>query len=140
MFRGPAVKPLAVPPRNMPPGTLPVAGGEPPMRRGVAEAVLHNPLPATEAHLAHGEWLFQTYCMPCHGKGGNGDGPVAFQMIIPPPDLTFAQPSQRSDGYLYATIRNGGVVMPAYADAMSVEERWQVVLYLRKLQGLLEGP
>jgi len=65
---------------------------------------------------------------------------VAFQMIIPPPDLIFAQPSQRSDGYLYATIRNGGVVMPAYADAMSVEERWQVVLYLRKLQGLLEGP
>ena len=69
-----------------------------------------------------------------------GNGPVAFLMIVPPPDLTFAQPSQRSDGYLYATIRNGSIVMPSYRDAMSIKERWQVVLYLRKLQGLLEGP
>jgi hypothetical protein len=61
-------------------------------------------------------------------------------MVLPPPDLTFAQPAQRSDGYLYATIRNGSIVMPAYGDAMSADERWQVVLFLRKLQGRLGGP
>jgi mono/diheme cytochrome c family protein len=140
MFRGPAVKPLAVPPRNVPPGALPIAGGEPPMSRGLADGTLENPLPPTPTHLARGAWLFQTYCMPCHGMSGAGAGPVAFQMIVPPPDLTFAQPAQRSDGYLYATIRNGSIVMPAYGDAMSAEERWQLVLYLRKLQGRLEGP
>ncbi|MGD2063742.1 MAG: cytochrome c [Nitrospirota bacterium] len=140
LFRMPSVRPLAVPPRNMPPGTLPVAGGEPAMSRRMADGTLHNPLAPTESHLQRGEWLFQTYCMPCHGKDGAGDGPVARLMVLPPPDLTFAQPAQRSDGYLYATIRNGSIVMPAYGDAMSADERWQVVLFLRKLQGRLGGP
>jgi mono/diheme cytochrome c family protein len=140
MFRGQAVQPLAVPPRNLPSGILPTHGGTPPMSRAAADGTLHNPLPPSAAHLAHGKFLFETDCMPCHGRQGTGDGPVAFQMIVPPPDLTFAQPAERSDGYLYATIRDGGVVMPAYDDAMSAEERWEVVLYLRQLQGRLPAP
>jgi hypothetical protein len=65
---------------------------------------------------------------------------VAFQMIVPPPDLTKAQPAERTDGYLYATIRNGSIVMPTYGDAMSSTERWEVVLYLRHLQGKANMP
>src|SRR5207245_4067729 len=38
------------------------------------------------------------------------------------------------DGYIYGYIRNGGVWMPAYNDAMSSTERWQVVLYVRDLE------
>jgi mono/diheme cytochrome c family protein len=140
MFRGAAVQPLAVPPRNLPSGTLPTHGGAPPMSREVADGTLHNPLAASPEHLTHGQFLFETNCMPCHGSGATGDGPVAFLMILPPPNLTVAQPAERTDGYLYATIRNGGVVMPSYADAMSAEERWEVVLYLRQLQGRLQGP
>lgn len=140
MFRGPAVQPLAVPPRVMPSGTLPVHGGEPPMTREEAADSRHNPLTPTAAHLQHGASLFATNCAPCHGDGGKGNGPVAFQMIVAPPDLTTAQPAERTDGYLYATIRNGGVVMPAYGDAMSAEERWEVVLHLRQLQGRPSAP
>jgi len=136
MFRGQSVQPLALPPRNMPPGTLPVRG-EPPMNRKQADGTLHNPLTPTAAHLSHGEALFQTNCVPCHGRTAQGNGPVAFQMLIPPPDLTTAQPAERTDGYLYATIRNGSIVMPAYGDAMSSDERWELVLYLRQLQGKL---
>ena len=136
MFRSPAVQPLALPPRNMPPGTLPV-GGEPPMNRTQADGTLRNPLMQTAAHLSPGEALFQTHCAPCHGRTAQGNGPVAFQMPIPPPDLTTRQPAERTDGYLYATIRNGSIVMPAYGDAMSPEERWDLVLYLRQLQGQL---
>src|SRR5919197_5680895 len=135
MFRGQSVQPLAVPPRTMPPGTLPVRGGELPMSREKADGTLQNPLSPTAAHLSHGEELFQTNCAPCHGKTARGDGPVAFQMIVPPPDITSAQPAERTDGYLYATIRNGSIVMPAYGDAMSPDERWELVLYLRQLQG-----
>lgn len=138
MFRGPAVQPLAVPPRNMPSGTLPVRGGEPPMSREEAAAVLENPLSPTPERLKHGEALFQIYCMPCHGATGEGNGPVASQTILPPADLTSGQPEQRTDGYLYATIRNGSIVMPAYPDAMSSTERWELVWYLRQLQGKLE--
>ncbi len=137
MFRGPTVQPLAVPPRVMPSGTLPVHGGEPPMAREEAAGRRRNPLTPTAVHLQHGEQLFAANCAPCHGASAKGNGPVAFQMIVPPPDLTIAQPAERTDGYLYATIRNGSIVMPAYGDAMSAQERWEVVLYLRQLQGRL---
>lgn len=134
MFRGAAVQPLAVPPRVMPAGTLPIRGGEPPMAREVAAATLTNPLAPTTAHLAHGQRLFTSNCAPCHGATGMGDGPVADHTLIPAANLTLGQPTERSDGYLYATIRNGSVVMPAYGDAMSPTERWELVLYLRRLQ------
>lgn len=140
MFRGPAVQPLAVSPRNMPAGTFPQHGGEPPMTRQEAAVSLQNPLSPTATRLDHGKALFATYCAVCHGATGKGDGPVASQMIIPPPNLTTAQPAERTDGYLYATIRNGSIVMPAYDDAMSAAERWQVVLYLRHLQGKVHMP
>jgi mono/diheme cytochrome c family protein len=134
MFRGASVQPLAVPPRVMPDGTLPMQGGEPPMSREEAATVMKNPLVATPAHLQRGEHLFTTHCAPCHGATGTGDGPVASHTIVPAANLTLGQPTERSDGYLYATIRNGSIVMPAYGHAMSSEERWQVVLYLRDLQ------
>ncbi len=134
MYRGESVQALAVPPRVMPAGTLPVQGGEPPMAREEAARVLHNPLTATPEHLRHGQSLFQETCAPCHGTGGRGDGPVRHQTILPPADLTAGIAIQRSDGYVYGTIRNGGIVMPAYADATSAEERWELVLYVRALQ------
>jgi mono/diheme cytochrome c family protein len=134
MFRGASVQPLAIPPRVMPGGTLPVRGGEPPMSREKAAGVLANPLFPTPARLHDGEHLFRTHCLPCHGSAGMGDGPVATHTLIPAANLTLGQPTERSDGYLYATIRNGSIVMPAYGDAMSPEERWELVLYVRDLQ------
>ena len=128
MFRGASVQPLAIPPRVMPAGTLPMHGGEPPMSREDAAVLLENPLLPTPAHLHHGEFLFATYCAPCHGSAGMGDGPVASHTLVPAANLTLGQPTERSDGYLYATIRNGSIVMPAYGDAMLSEERWQLVL------------
>ncbi len=110
------------------------------MSRAAADGVLRNPLVPSSEHLEHGRFLFETNCMPCHGSRATGGGPVAYQMAVAPPDLTAAQPAQRTDGYLYATIRNGGVVMPAYGDAMSAEERWEVVLYVRHLQGKVSAP
>jgi hypothetical protein len=134
MFRSQAVQPLARPPRVMPDGTLPSSGGEPPMSRSEAAVALKNPLPATPDALRHGKVLFDTDCAPCHGATAMGDGPVADHTAVPATDLTAGPLAARSDGYLYATIRDGGSVMPAYADAMSATERWQVVLYLRQLQ------
>jgi mono/diheme cytochrome c family protein len=130
MFRGQA---MARSPRVMPPGTLPI-NGEAPMTREVAAATLHNPLKPDAAALAAGKSLFDNNCAVCHGGTARGDGTVGFLLRIPPADLTRGVPAQRSDGYIYATIRDGSYVMPSYADAMSPDERWKVVLYLRSLQ------
>jgi mono/diheme cytochrome c family protein len=43
-----------------------------------------------------GEADFNMYCADCHGEDGRGNGPRAFGLSIPPPDLT--KLAQRHDG------------------------------------------
>lgn len=35
-----------------------------------------------------GEVIFQSYCVACHGAGGQGDGPLAADLPVAPVDLT----------------------------------------------------
>ena len=51
---------------------------------------------AEELSTSTGAQLFQRYCASCHGKGGEGDGPVAPFFKLLPPDLTLM--SRRSGG------------------------------------------
>jgi len=134
MFRGPAPQPLAVSPRVMPEGTLPV-DGMPTMSLEDMTIKLHNPLqPPTPQDLAHGKDLFLTDCAPCHGDTGAGDGPVAHLLQHPPKNLLTGVSKNLPDGYIYAYIRNGGIWMPSYGDAMNSNERWQVVSYVRSME------
>lgn len=138
MYRGATVQPLSDAPRDMPAGTLPVASGgalpELPMSRDEATAREHNPLQATPENLAAGKNLYANNCAPCHGDSGHGDGPVVHLLKTKPKDLVSGDSKDRPDGYIYGTIRDGGTAMPSYADAMSVHERWQVVMFVRSLQ------
>jgi cbb3-type cytochrome c oxidase subunit III len=136
MYRGQAVQPLAVAPRVMPPGTVPTRGGDSSASR-IASIRLPNPLPPTRDNAARGAQLFETTCAPCHGSAGKGDGPVKFLLRVPPTDLTGEAVTGMSDGYIYGTIRYGSIAMPSYADALSASERWEVVLFVRSLQGRL---
>lgn len=121
--------------------SVPTDGIEPPgsarigarMRAGMR---LRNPVAATPESIRNGKTLFGTYCATCHGPHGRGDGPMVGK-VMPSSDLHTARLRNQRDGYLYATIRSGGLVMPAYAHALSVEERWDVVNYLRALQRTL---
>jgi mono/diheme cytochrome c family protein len=151
MFEGPAVQPLAMAPRMMPDGTLPVDGlhynvhyGQPqgmpntkaipPMKLELMTVRLHNPLGPTRENLAHGKVLFETECAPCHGMTGKGDGSVVHLLQHKPANLLTGVSKNLPDGYVYGYIRNGGIWMPSYDDAMSSAERWQIVLYMRDLE------
>jgi len=94
-----------------------------------------NPVKATESSVTQGRQHFQTFCTPCHGpeaKGGT-TGPVATK-FIPTPDLTNPElQRQRTDGYWHSYIVVGGAVMPAYGEALSSQEAWHIVNYLRSL-------
>lgn len=109
-------------------------GGEPPLSRDEAGERLTNPLPASPETLARGRRLFDIYCLTCHGASGMGDGQVGVKFGFPVPPLLDAAVVERPDGYLYGTIRDGGFVMPKYAEVMSPEERWAVVHHMRSLQ------
>ncbi|HSF07644.1 MAG TPA: c-type cytochrome [Methylomirabilota bacterium] len=120
----------------MPAGVVP-RGGElilPREQRDVA-AKRPNPVKTTPASIAIGKQHFTTFCAPCHGPEAKGGvtGPVAAK-FIPPPDLTNAElQRQRTDGYWHSYILAGGAVMPGYVEALSAEEAWHVVNYLRSL-------
>jgi mono/diheme cytochrome c family protein len=47
-------------------------------------------------HSVKGADLFGTYCAPCHGVNGTGNGPAASALKKRPPDLT--RIAQRNDG------------------------------------------
>jgi mono/diheme cytochrome c family protein len=95
-----------------------------------AHTRIHNPLPADSNVVATGDRFFGLYCTPCHGPGGEGDGPVT-EKFIPPPPL-FPLVDDRSDGYLYGTLRFGGSIMPPYGDELRDTEIWSIVHYLRR--------
>jgi S-disulfanyl-L-cysteine oxidoreductase SoxD len=118
----------------MPSDTMPVDRGEPPMSTEQMTVRLKNTLPSTPENLVRGKALFLTNCAPCHGESGLGNGPVAHLLKDQPKNLVTGQSKDLPDGYIYGVIRNGIVLMPSYADAMSSSERWQVVLYVRSLQ------
>jgi cytochrome c553 len=134
MYRGPEVQPYAEEPRVTPADTLPVHGGEPPMSLEQATIKMHNPLQQSPENLAEGRDQFNTYCAPCHGESGQGNGPVAHLLGKPPKNLVTGTSKDLPDGYLYGAIRDGILSMPSYAEEMPVEQRWQVIMYIRSMQ------
>ncbi len=101
------------------------------------EGITQNPVNPTEASLQNGQRLFINFCAPCHGPQGKGDGPVIKKGFYPV-DLTAPGTQARTDGYIFAYIQYGGIVMmPSYRESISSHQAWEVVNYVRKLQGKL---
>lgn len=139
MHRGLAIQPYKMPvPRPPVPGTVPVTGLEPPLLITPANLPvidrLANPTDQTAASLDAGKVDYDVYCTPCHGGTGAGDGPVNEKLLVTPSLLT-DQARGYTDGYLYTIIRHGRGIMPAYGDRIPPERRWNVVNYVRMLQG-----
>ena len=130
---------------ELPAESVPADGGELDGPADLAELVrarlkageqLSNPLGAEDADDARAAEMYDIYCRVCHGVAGAGDGSVGLKYNPQPMDLTLPYVQQQSDGQLYYTITHGGVIMPSYRFAMSKEDRWRIVQYLRT--GLLE--
>ena len=114
-----------------PAGTVPRSGGELLVARELYNT-RKNPVPNSPESVTRGRHLYEIYCTPCHGPGGKGDGLVT-PRFIPPPDLTSAQIQGRTDGHIAYYIGYGGAIMPAYGEAVSVDERWDLVNFVRSL-------
>lgn len=100
-----------------------------------AEANLKNPLPNDAQTVALGEKMFNTYCIPCHGAAAKGDGSIT-DLYPKPPDITAEIYQKRGDGFFFHRITFGANIMPGYGHATAPQERWAIVHYLRKLQGV----
>ena len=69
-------------------------------------ALVTNPTPISEASLINGRKNYQTNCAVCHGPLGKGDGSATKYGMVPIPIIGDVS-KVRSDGYLYALMRNG---------------------------------
>lgn len=139
MHYGLAVQPYKWPvPRPPVEGTVPVTGAEvpTPITRANLPMIdaMQNPVPQTARSLERGKLRYEVYCQPCHGAGGAGDGPVNEKLLVTPSLLT-DQAKRYTDGYIHAIVRHGRAIMPAYGDRVPGDERWDVVNYVRLLQG-----
>jgi len=101
------------------------------------------PAAAKDADTAGRTMYEESGCLRCHGNQGRGDGQSAPTLKddwghpIKPADLTqrwtWRGGGSRAD--LYRTISTGfnGTPMPSYADALTPEQRWQLVDFIVSL-------
>ena len=83
--------------------------------------------------IATGAGLYRTHCAACHGATGAGDGPAGRSLPRPPADLRAPHTAQHTAGDLFWWISQGISQMPAFDDRLTVEERWDLVNFLRAL-------
>ena len=84
--------------------------------------------------VGRGASVFTTFCQPCHGAGGKGDGPVALRGYPPPASLIAEKAVQLTDDQIFQILTSGRVNMPSYASQISREDRWNAVAYVRAVQ------
>jgi cytochrome c len=100
------------------------------------EKMRKNPVRFTELSVDRGKQLFQTQCVLCHGVNADGKGDFAGVYGVHPPDFT--RPgvlSKRTDGELFFIIGAGSEKMPGKHVQLSEKQRWDVVNYLRAVEG-----
>jgi mono/diheme cytochrome c family protein len=135
----------ATPSRGMPQGSVPVTGvavaswqvGYDPLPGTIDSlAGTRNPVEADARSLENGRKVYAINCAVCHGYLGDGDG--AMRQLNPmygfSPSLLTDITMARTDGYLFGMMRNGRGLMPPQ-NRIPERDRWDVVNYLRGLQG-----
>ena len=101
---------------------------------------------------ASGQEMYTAYCAVCHGKEGQGNGPAAEALKVPPPDLTILArkngnryPSDRVRSAIAGDVRlpaHGSKEMPAWGALfwrMSQGHSSEVQLRVRNLNEHIES-
>jgi hypothetical protein len=97
---------------------------------------LANPFLMTPETLSRGKVIYTTFCIGCHGTAGKGDGHLYTSGLYPikPLSLSGDTASKLKDGEIYHTITLGIRSMGAHGSQIIPDDRWKLVLYVRKLQ------
>jgi mono/diheme cytochrome c family protein len=129
---------LRVPPvGTIPRGMLPLASDP----SSAPDGTPVNPFrPEDSGVLDRGAVVYDTYCVPCHGASGEGEGLVVEHGFPAPPSLVRGRAPSISDAELFSIITNGSGTMPSYAAQIPRDDRWKAVLHVRKLQNQVPAP
>ena len=94
------------------------------------------PFPVTLEVLAHGRERYNIYCAVCHGRNGDGDGPVVQHGFSPPPSFYLDEVRGHPTGLYFDIITNGYGTMGRYSYQVNEPDRWAIIAYIRGLQQL----
>ena len=135
-----------IPFRGNPQGSVPITGSaapgfeydRTPMPQTITlMANIRNPVPADSASVSRGRVQFQINCAVCHGPLGMANGPATKYGMA---GIAIGAGSNAAlnltDGYIFGMIRNGRGLMPTY-NRIEEMDRWDIVNYLRSIQGKL---
>jgi len=76
------------------------------------------PSPAGAQQMGYGQAEFLNSCAPCHGKDGQGNGPLTGELSRQPPDLTLLERKNGGNfpfAKVFATI-DGNFMLPAHGE------------------------
>ena len=112
-------------------------------RQKAIDEIVMAPTPITQEALENGKKLYNIYCAICHGEKGNGEGYLVREdggkYPAQPADFTLDKFVNSTNGLYYHTIKYGRNLMGSYADKLTVDERWDVIHYIRSLQAKAKG-
>jgi copper resistance protein D len=97
------------------------------------ETYRKTPVPFDAISVANGATLFASNCVPCHGPQAKGNGVLAKTFAKPPVDLlTEPHTAKHTAGDFFHWLTYGipDTGMPAFADKLSEEDRWDIVNFL----------
>ena len=95
-----------------------------------------NPLTVDMALLKIGQQKFNTYCSPCHGRTGSGQGIVTTKSGWIASNLYEDRVIKFADGDIFDVITHGRRSMPGYRAQIQERDRWAIIAYVRALQRL----
>jgi mono/diheme cytochrome c family protein len=89
--------------------------------------------PEKGADPVSGREIYVNTCIRCHGI--DGKGALGITLVPPPADLSSSAVQNRLDGTLFKRIHEGkpNTAMGAWKHALSDEEIWDVLAYVRTL-------
>ncbi len=95
---------------------------------------LVNPFDYSPENLERGKVVFQKYCLQCHGEKGDGKGHLytSGRFPYPPASLIAEKMRKKPDGEIYHQVTLGWGIMGAQGPLLRPQDRWKVILYIRK--------
>ncbi len=102
-----------------------------------SQSALPLELPPNASDIANGQAIFAQNCTSCHGVNGAGDGELVESGEVPRMG-SFLDPvhvRQQSLESYYDMITNGNLInlMPPWSGSLSLQERWDVAMYVYSL-------
>jgi mono/diheme cytochrome c family protein len=89
--------------------------------------------------LKKGEYLFNIYCISCHGVKGDGQGVlVQNEKFLGVPSFAPSRLPNITEGSIFHVETFGKNMMGSHASQLTAKERWKIAQHVLKLRSQLK--